>query len=119
MVKEAIRIVIGVPMQFEDNTLKKSWIREIKYSFLINRVVAKGDFLSLGGDSLGLFSEPWSTTVWDTTPSGEVKITENTEIEIEELPYLKWEEGGVHHGRFEDYNKWIKDLKKKYGIREI
>jgi hypothetical protein len=70
-------------------------------------VVAKGDRLSLGS---------LATTVWDTTPSEEVRITEKTEIAVEARPYLEWEEGGIHHGEFEDYVKWKMDLKKKYEI---
>jgi len=122
MVEEAIKIVISVPWRCDpvcfrdDISLKRGWIREIKHSFLISRIVAKGDSLSLGGDSLGLFSESWVATVLDTAPSGKVEITEDTKIEIEELPYLTWEEKGVHHGKFEDYNEWMKDLRKKYGI---
>jgi len=72
-------------------------------------VVAKGDGLILGS---------LVTMVWDITPSGEVRITKKTEIEVEEQPYLEWEEGGVHHGRFEDYAKWMMSLRKKYGIEE-
>ena len=110
MVKEAIRIVIHVPIQFGENvSIKRGWIRQLKYSFLIGKVVAKGDSLILGS---------LETTVWDTTPPGEVEITENTEIEIEERPYFTWKEKGVHHGKFEDYVKWISDLRKKYGIGE-
>ncbi|MCD6263613.1 hypothetical protein J7L60_04315 [Candidatus Bathyarchaeota archaeon] len=45
-----------------------------------------------------------------------MRITENTEIEVEEWPYLEWIEGGIHHGEFEDYDKWMRDLRKKYGI---
>lgn len=109
LVKKALRIVIHVPQRFEDASYKKGWIRQLEYSYLIGRVVTKGDPLSLGS---------LATTVWDTTPSGEVRITEKTEIEVEELPYLEWEEGGSHYGGFEDYNKWMMNLKKKYGVRE-
>lgn len=122
MSEEATRIVISVPWRCDpecfrqDSALEKGWVLEIKHSFLIGRVVAKGISLTLGGDSLGLFSKPWIATVLDTAPLGEVEITEDTEIEIEGLPYFTWEEKGVHRGRWEDHDKWMKDLRKKYGI---
>lgn len=100
MVKKARMIVIHLRGQLLDNTIKKSEVRRLKYSsYLFGKVVAKGDSLFLGS---GFF-----TTIWDTKPSGEVMIVEETKIKLEEQPYDK---------KFEDYDKWMASLRKKYGM---
>jgi hypothetical protein len=65
---------------------------------LIGRVFAKGDPQLITGVGMVLHTEP----------AGDVKITENTKIELECRPYIK--------GEFMEYNEWMGKLKKQYDI---
>ena len=107
MVEEAKVVVFTFPAgQFNNKAFQQAYVRQLKYEKLLGRVVAKGDALLTTDVSMVLHTEP----------TGEVKITENTKIELECRPYIEWHSGGISKGEFMEYDEWMGKLKKQYDI---
>ncbi len=107
MVEEAkVVVVTFLGGQFNDKAYQQAYVRRLKYEKLLGRVVAKGDALLITGVGMVLHTEP----------AGDVKITENTKIELECRPYTTWISDGINKGEFMEYNEWMDGLKNRYDI---
>jgi len=106
MVKSAKVVIITCKGQIHDDAYRQSYIRQLKYEVLLGKVIAKGDRLPNATKDIVLHTEPL----------GDVKITEKTRVELEEIPYTEWVSNGIHHGEWMDYNEWMEKLRKQYDI---
>ena len=50
------------------------------------------------------------------SPSGRVKVGDQTTRELEEIPYISWTSRGVEKGEFMDYPQWLTRLMVQYKI---
>ena len=107
MVKGAKVVIVTYKKgQIHDDAYRQSFIRQLKYELLLGKVIAKGDCLPNATKDIVLHTEPL----------GDVKITEKTRIELEEIPYTEWISNEIHHGKWMDYNEWMGKLRKQYEI---